>query len=371
MGTDNYIKGVCFEFTNKDDILNEEELNFLKEECILKSDMTEYNKALEEVDYYKLHGIFLDNFLKRDDIFSRWRDCGVNHLLLHVKIEENKRIPGSITSQKFTSLECDNTEEYYLTALFKKCHDYNITPAIKLMIDGRLNIDFVNKNKELFFSQYKNIIKYLFICDIDKYIDLITIGNETHLIRKYANLKSYWKDVIDMIHESFPKVKVSASQFCVDMSTGEYDIADILDIVGINRYPKNTNWPDTPTYEEMLPEMYNDADIYNTQEFCKNNNTTFMITECGVSHWSGQCREPEMGNSMINFYNKGYDYIMQAAYIKSSLIASENMDYCVGHCILCGVDYDPIFKYDFNYPLKGAITDNFYGFEAIKSVWRG
>ncbi|SFU33050.1 hypothetical protein SAMN04487886_100815 [Clostridium sp. DSM 8431] len=350
-------------------MLSTEELEVLKEKCTNINNMYEYNEAIEKIEEYKLHGVYIDDFVKRDDIFVRWRDCGINHMFIHIKIKDNGRVPGNLINQKLTSYDCDNSEEYYFSYLLEKCHEYNIKPCIKFMTDSSITIDYVKNNTDRFFFQFKGIIRYLFSCDSNKYIDMITLANETNIIRKFAQLKSYWKDVIDMIHTSYKGVKVSASQFCSDISTGEYDIADLLDIVGINRYPKNKNWPDSPSCEEILPYMYNDADIYHVQQFCKNNNKFFMISECGVSHWGGQCREPEMGNSMTNFYGKGYDYKMQAAYTKAAIIASKEMDYCVGHVIICGADYDPIFKFNYNNPITGVIADNSYGFEAIKSVW--
>lgn len=368
MINEHYIKGVCFEFADKNEVLSREELENLKAECEKKGDMTEFNEEKKVFDYY-LSGCYLDEFIKRRDIFQRWRDCGVNTMFLHVVMELDLRTEEHVRCQSFCSIDADNSEEYYLSLLFDICHEYGISPGIKLMIKDNMTLDFVNNHKFSFFEEYKNGIRYLLNCDSKKYISTILIANETNLIRHYAGLKSYWKDVIDTIHAEYPYVKVSASQFCSDMTSGQYDIADILDFVGINRYPKDSSWPDTPSVEEMLPVMYNDDDIFNTQEFCKNNNKKFVITECGVSHWSGQCREPELGGSMHDFFGKGYDFEMQANYIKASLIASSQMDYCIGHIILCGYDYDPIYLFSNKNALKEVLIDKTLGFEGIKSVW--
>ena len=118
MECDNFIKGVCLEITDKSKFKSKEELEKLKDELSKITNEEEYNNKLNEYiigemnyESCKNNGLFLDDLVKRDDIFQTYKDAGVTHFFLQAIIKIDKNNPNSITIQNFCSYDCDNSQE--------------------------------------------------------------------------------------------------------------------------------------------------------------------------------------------------------------------------------------------------------------------
>ena len=334
---ENFIKGISVEFADKPINTKEEDYEFW-EWSIVK-------------------------FMNRaDEYLSDLKEIGLTHLFIHFWFRSY------YDKDNVLHLRLQN-EEFDFNLLFQKCNKFGIKPVVKIMTDHRDKYDINElKNPNIYFQEYKELTKKVLDCDKDGLVELITIANENGLLRKEFNYRDYWKEYIEWIRNDYPRLKISTSHFAGDIRTGKCDILDLVDIIGINYYPSINSKNKYPSIKEVLRDFYTD-DIYALQEYCKNNNKQFIITESGCSNWNYQHLEPENGNSMQNYYNTGYNMDVGGNYNIGICIATSCLEYCIGYSILgLGGNYDPFYVSQ-HYQLDKPLKRNYKNIFSINEIW--
>lgn len=334
---DNFIKGISLEFADKPIDTKEEEYDFWE---------WSINKFMNRADEY----------------FSDLKRIGFTHIFIHfwfrVYYDENSNLHLRLQNEGFD-----------FNKLFKKCNEYNLKPVIKIMLEHKNNYDTRElDNPKLYFQEYKELTKKILDYDNDNLVELITIANETELLRSNLGYRDYWKEYIEWLRKDYPRLKISMSHFIGDINSGKCDILDLVDIIGVNYYPSINSKNNYPSVNEVLKDFYT-KDIYALQEYCKYNNKSFIITESGCSNWNYQYKEPEQGDSMQNYYNTGYNMKVSGNYDTGVCIATSCLEYCDGCCILgLGGNYDPFYETQ-SYQLDKSLKRNYENIFKISDIW--
>lgn len=309
----------------------------------------------------------IDKFCNRlEEFASELHEAGITHIFIHfwIRIDDEANMKDGTDN----NIRLQN-DGYDFGKLFDKCSKLKLEPVVKIMIDHKNNNDLTTpKNTERYFRQYTEITKKILDCDTNNNVKLITIANETGLIRDYANCREYWEEYIAWLRKDYPRLSISMSQFLGDINAGTCNIVDLVDIIGVNYYPSVTVDKPCPSVDDVLKEYYTD-DLYALQEYCKNNNKKFMITESGCSCWEYQMQKPEKGNSMRTHHNTDLNKDVTANYVTAACIATSTLKDCCGYAILgLGGNYDP-FNYNVEYQLDNPIERYQKGIDSIRKVW--
>ena len=299
---------------------------------------------------------------RADEYLSDLKEIGITHLFIHFWFRSY------YDENNILRLRLQN-EGFDFNLLFEKCNEYNIKPVIKIMTDHKDEYDTKElNNSSIYFEDYKKLTKEILDYDKNNLVELITIANENGLTRKDLGYREFWKDYIEWLRKDYPRLKISMSDFIGDIRTGKCDILDLLDIIGVNYYPKINSKSEYPSIKEVLRDFYTD-DIYALQEYCKNNDKQFIITESGCSNWNYQYLEPEKGDSMQNYYNVGYNMNVGGNYDTGICIATSCLKHCIGYSILgLGGNYDPFYITQ-NFQLDKPLKRNYKNIFNINEIW--
>ena len=326
---------------------------------------------LTEKDFWKWD--VLQFYKRSDEILNKLKEIGFTHIFYHFWFRQETDENGNYTNHfRLQNSEFGEKDKYEgnFTELFRKTKKLGLKPCIKLMIDHANNNDISTpKNPDNYFSEYSNITKQILSYDEDKIIDIITIANETALIRNYAKCRKYWEEYIAMLRKDYPYLTISTSHFFQDFNDGICNIADLIDIIGINYYPHVMLNKACPSIEEAMAFFYQN-EIYGIQQYCKEHNKKFIITECGCSCWNYQMQEPELGNSMQNYYNTGINWKIPVNYAVAGFRSAINMDYCQGLNLMLGGNYCAVII-NKSFTLYKDIEYNIYGLKKLSEILRG
>lgn len=353
------------------------------EDGFIKGSSLEFGVPLKIDNTYSRNYIYsMEDFLNDEFILPRIRGAGITHLFLHLYFYDDENNRNHLTLKSHGEQNDENVnsnldwEDDFLEKwrdIIIKVKNSEIVPVIKIMND---NYEFdsllIAENADIFFEDYLRLTKKILEQDKDThYIEILTIANETHLIRDYMGLKQYWEDYIKAVKEERADIKISMSQFAGDIVNGVCDIVDLVDIIGINYYPAVPGVI-IPGVEDVISNIYNN-DIYVIQEYCRMHNVKFMITEYGCSCWRGQAREPEQGNSMALYNNEDiemHNYLVQASYLQGGCIGFPLIKECIGLSILGlgkGSNYDWAYKCAID---TNSAKENIISYNAVKAVWK-
>lgn len=309
-------------------------------------------------------------FNRSEEILGKIKEVGFTHVFYHFWFRQDKELNKEKKDGRTNHLRLQNIEYDRFPLLIKKTVEMGLKPCIKLMIDHENDNDAtLPDHPDEYFAEYTNITKTILSYDINKDVDIITIANETGLIRNYAQCRKYWEKYIEMLRRDYPYLTISTSHFYQDFDDGICNIADLIDIIGVNYYPHVELDKKCPSVEEALAYFYQD-EIYGIQQYCKEHNKKFIITECGASCWNYQMQEPELGNSMQIYYNKGMNWEVPVNYAVAGFRAAMNMDYCQGLNLMLGGNYCALIINQ-SFLLYNNITFNPYGLRELSKVLGG
>lgn len=324
--------------------------NFIKGICV------EFTEDVPEDKVLFWHYPFRHFMNKIDEILSAMKEASLNALFIHFMF--------CIDDEKIIRLRNENAD---FKKLFNKCAEYGIMPVVKIMNEHRSTTQIDNLDN--FFERYKKITKFILDQDVNKKVTFITIGNETGLLRKYCNCKEYWREYINWLHTDYPYIKVSTSQYVEDIYSSQYNIGDLVDVIGVNFYPGTGYEKDCPTVSEMVESFLTEKYIKSVDEYCSNHNKKFIITECGCSCWDRQCAEPENGNSQILWFKKRKNNNVTRNYAQAACISSQIYKNCIGLALTgLGGNYDSLFLPS-SFQLRDNLNRDAKGIEMIKEAY--
>lgn len=252
------------------------------------------------------HGI--NGFINDTEMFNKLKAAGITNLCLSIRVNKDDNL--NLT----TELSMEEINNFVTTA---QRHDFSVSFH---MYDKKSHPSTTTtENLDTWFANYTNLLKTLVSVPN---VNIIAISNES----EYNTLQmgSRWEKLITELKEYMKEnninVILTGAEFADTVTKGTHGYMNNIDVIGINWYPSikeciHEPYQSIASFEECKSAMETDYTLNKINDYCKQNNKYFYVTEVGCFGYPYAYIAPA---TLENFYkNEGFDFDNSGTLIKS------------------------------------------------------